>query len=448
MKIIKRMTQEDISKLNTFIPFPMVIYNHERILFHNALFEELAISDAYMMDYAQNYTLKELGRAELDITSENENALSFVLSNQQVVIDDVECFLTFLIDNTENKAQGTKLIKMCELRDRMLDINTSIITMSDLNEALNFILENALKAIEKASMGTVFILENNNFKVASYVGFTKELEEFLLPFKDAFLYVATDGKMDRIVSTGNFQDFERCYPIKTDLGDDFVIHSTISSPIYIKEAFMGMINIDSTIKNAFDEDDIKAMEFVRNNIELAITNHLTYSHNASQSKHDSLTHLYNRYFFAEQFELAKENAISNKEKFFVVMIDIDGLKNINDEYGHLAGDKVIVRISSEIFRNSSNHDIVARFGGDEFVGIFLNTKIEALELLLDTIKLGMTESPVFYESSKITPSFSYGIASFPDDGCELSELIKIADERMYTKKRKDAELKFNRYCGV
>ena len=276
MEIIKRMTLEDVLQLSTFIPFPMVIYNHKRILFHNALFEELAISDAYMMDYAQNHTLKELGRAELDITSENENALSFVLSNQQVVIDDVECFLTFLIDNTENKVQGTKLIKMCELRDRMLDINTSIITMSDLNEALKFILENALKALEKASMGTVFILDNKFFKVASYVGFTKELDEFLLPLKDSFLYVATDGKMDRIVSTGNFQEFARRYPIKTNLGEDSVLHSTISSPIYIKEAFMGMINIDSTIKNAFDEDDVRAMEFVRNNIEIAITNHLAY----------------------------------------------------------------------------------------------------------------------------------------------------------------------------
>lgn len=114
-----------------------------------------------MMDYAKNYALRELGRAELDITMENEKARSFVLSNQKVAIDNEECFLTFLIDNTENKVQGTKLIKMCELRDRMLDINNSIITMSDLNEALKFILENALKAMEKASMGTVFVLENN-----------------------------------------------------------------------------------------------------------------------------------------------------------------------------------------------------------------------------------------------------------------------------------------------
>jgi len=338
-------------------------------------------------------------------------------------------------DNTENKLQEVKLTKMCELRDIMLETNNAIITMSDLNDALKLILESALKAMEKASMGTVFIFENNKFKVASYVGFTKELEEFLLPVNDAFLYVATDGKMDRIVSTGNFQEFEKRYPIKTNLGEDSVIQSTISSPIYIKEAFMGMINIDSTIKNAFDEDDVKTMEFVRNNIEIAITNNLAYSNNASKSKHDSLTQLHNRYSLLEQFDLVKENAISNNEKFFVVMVDIDGLKNINDEYGHLAGDNVIVRISSEIFRKSSKHDIVARFGGDEFVGIFLNTKIEALELLLDSIKLGMLECPVFYRSSKIIPSFTYGISSFPDDGCELNELIKTADERMYIKKK-------------
>ncbi|NCB74518.1 MAG: GGDEF domain-containing protein [Clostridia bacterium] len=435
MEIIKRMTLADALQLNKFIPYPMVIYNHERVLFSNTLFRELSISNTYMMKYAQSNMVEESNSTELNLTNENDKVRSFVLKNQKVYFDDEEFFLTFFTYNTENEAQGAKLVKMCELRDLMLEINNSIITMSDLNEALKFILENALKAIGKASMGTVFILENNNFKVASYVGFTKELEEFLLPYKDAFLYVATDGKMDRIVSTGNFQDFERRYPIKTGFGDGSLIQSTISSPIYIKEAFMGMINIDSTITDAFNEDDIKAMEFVRSNIELAITNHLAYSHNASQSKHDSLTQLYNRYFFAEQFKMVKENAISNKEKFFVVMVDIDGLKSINDEHGHLAGDMVIVRISSEIFRNSSSKDIIARFGGDEFVGIFLNTTIEALELLLDTIKLKLEADPIDYQTSQITPSFTYGISTFPDDGCELTELVKVADERMYTKKR-------------
>jgi len=435
MEIIKNMTPADVMQLNNFIPFPMVIYNHKRVFFCNTLFEELSISNTYMMKYAQDNMVKELKSTELDITNDNEKVRSFVLSNQIVRFDDEECLLTFLIDNTENKAQGAKLIKMCELRDRMLDINNAIITTNDLNEVLKFILDNALKAMEKASMGTVFIFDNNCFKVASYVGFTKELDEFILPLKDAFLYVATDGKMDRTVSTGNFQEFESRYPIKTELGDDFVIHSTISSPIYINETFMGMINIDSAVKNAFDEDDIKAMEFIKNNIEVAITNHLSYRNKALQAKYDSLTQMYNRYSFAEQFDQIKENAIINNEKFLVAMVDIDGLKNINDEHGHIAGDKVIVRISSEIFRNSSNHDIVARFGGDEFVGIFLNAKIEALELLLDTIKLRMIESPVLYQSSKITPSFTYGISSFPDDGCELNELIKTADERMYTKKK-------------
>ena len=58
-----------------------------------------------------------------------------------------------------------------------------------------------------------------------------------------------------------------------------------------------------------------------------------------------------------------------------------------------------------------------------------------LELLLDSIKLKLKADPIDYQTSQITPSFTYGISTFPDDGCELTELIKIADERMYNKKR-------------
>jgi len=130
----------------------------------------------------------------------------------------------------------------------------------------------------------------------------------------------------------------------------------------------------------------------------------------------------------------KDKALTQNKKFYVVMIDIDRLKATNDNYGHLTGDKIIVRIASELFKVTRKNDVIIRFGGDEFIGIFFNIDKEGLRYKLDSINRKLKSSPVFLQGTKISPSFTYGIACFPDNGVELDELIKVADEKMYRKK--------------
>jgi len=261
---MKNLTHEEIMLLNNYIPYSMVIFNNQEVIFSNRLFEDSGIDESSLKQYADTNPINEIFQTDLIVVSNQGEKKFFQMSGEPVTVDEKLFCLSYLIDITEKKTQEEKLIKMCTMRDRMLDINNSIITMNDLNEVMRMILKNALKAIDKASLGSVFIIDENDFRLVSQVGFSKEIDEFHLPIKEAFIYTATEGKMDKIVRCGNFQCMDTIRPIRTE--DGALIQSTISAPIYTNNSLLGIINLDSVEREAFDDDDLKSMEFVRNNI--------------------------------------------------------------------------------------------------------------------------------------------------------------------------------------
>ncbi len=119
------------------------------------------------------------------------------------------------------------------------------------------------------------------------------------------------------------------------------IKSTLTAPIYINGSLFGMINIDSIETNVFDGEDVKSMEFIRNYIEIIITNYLLYEEKSHLARYDQLTNVCNRSYFEEQVKSIIDKALCYKETFNLVIWDINNLKAINDSFGHLTGDEVI-----------------------------------------------------------------------------------------------------------
>jgi len=271
-------------------------------------------------------------------------------------------------------------------------------------------------------------------KLVTYLGFGKEIEKVNFPFKEAFIYVATEGKLDRIVISSDKKKFEKSFPGMNS--ESVITQSVIAAPLYANNTFFGMIDIYSTMKDAFDKDDIKTMEFVRNNIEIAVANRLTNTEKEFESKYESLTRVYNWNFIINQYNRFKERAIKNSRTFHVVMINIDRLRRTNNYYGHLAGDEVILRIASELFKIVSKNDVLIRFAGDEFVGFFYNTNEERLSERLDGLNRNMKGEPIIFKTSLLAPSFTFGISCFPEDGDNLEELVNMADKRMNVEKMK------------
>jgi diguanylate cyclase (GGDEF)-like protein len=188
------------------------------------------------------------------------------------------------------------------------------------------------------------------------------------------------------------------------------------------------------------------MEYMRNQVASAISKHRLYEETVYLSRYDRLTNTYNRSYFEQLLNTDIYKAIEDKKDFFVAIFDLNGLKFVNDNYGHLAGDELIKIFSGALRSSSGDYDIIARFGGDEFIGVFFNVTLESLINRFEELIKHFENNPIILEKDNIVCSYSYGIASFSEDGDDFNQLIKIADKRMYEYKN-TAKIEKNKPVG-
>jgi diguanylate cyclase (GGDEF)-like protein len=152
--------------------------------------------------------------------------------------------------------------------------------------------------------------------------------------------------------------------------------------------------------------------------------------------HDELTGLPNRRLFADRLTTAIERADRTQTRLALLILDMNGFKNINDTLGHQAGDQVLREISSRLRRSVRASDTLARLGGDEF--IIVATDLDGHQLLdhfTESVQNAM-ESPIVVEGQTTLVSASMGMAIYPDDADDSIKLLRIADQRMYALKRR------------
>lgn len=150
---------------------------------------------------------------------------------------------------------------------------------------------------------------------------------------------------------------------------------------------------------------------------------------------DPLTGLGNRALFGEQVGILIEQARRNREQLAVLFMDVDGLKPVNDQFGHSVGDHLLRQVAERIAKTTRKSDVVARLGGDEFAAVL--PRIASLRTVRQVV-LGLTEAveskPYVIDSHTITIGLSCDAAIYPEDGTTLEQLLHVADTRMYETK--------------
>ncbi|MBI3348895.1 MAG: GGDEF domain-containing protein [Burkholderiales bacterium] len=154
-----------------------------------------------------------------------------------------------------------------------------------------------------------------------------------------------------------------------------------------------------------------------------------------KATHDGLTDLPNRSLFLDRLRSSLAQAVRDRQPLAVVMLDLNGLKPINDTHGHRAGDAALLEFSRRLTAAVRQSDTAARLGGDEF-GVLLRPLAAegGLEATMDRLAHQLNGGFPF-EGRLLRVGASMGAACFPADGGEVAQLIELADQRMYRQKR-------------
>ncbi len=211
--------------------------------------------------------------------------------------------------------------------------------------------------------------------------------------------------------------------------------SCVIAPLMSGDSVLGVINLadKSDLSNFEKQTDMPALELLCEIAGAALQNLELYRKINRQAQTDGMTGLVNHITFYNSLNREVERFNRYKHDLSLVMIDLDGLKTINDKFGHLGGDTVICHVAEKIKNCVRKTDIAARYGGDEFAVILTETALEDAEKLAGRL-LEMVENDIVYFKDEIIPTtVSIGIGQCrPDQTVE--EFVETIDSALFDAK--------------
>jgi diguanylate cyclase (GGDEF)-like protein len=258
--------------------------------------------------------------------------------------------------------------------------------------------------------------------------------------KDVFDQWVLKNKLPLIVT--DFQKDFRFQGLTLNTKDPF--KSLMIVPMMHENNCIGFIRIHSPQTNSFSTDDLRLFNILSHLTTKAISNARLYQQTLDLAIKDSLTGLYVRKYFCEQFEQAIADSKISKEPFSIAFIDIDHFKTYNDTYGHIAGDKVLIFLAHFLKETLDSSCIISRYGGEEFAILlpYLN-KGKAI-ILIDQLRDQIQNLSITLRQEVTHITISGGISCFPQDAQTLPEIIDLADKGLYLAKKGGR----NKICSI
>ncbi len=216
------------------------------------------------------------------------------------------------------------------------------------------------------------------------------------------------------------------------------IGSMVVVPLIHNDEPVGALKVFKPEAHGFQSGDMQVLDMMSELIAASMFHAAKYGTDElyRQATRDSLTGLANRALFFDCLRQDLAKAKRENHKLGVLMLDMDGLKPINDTFGHRAGDGAIKEIATRISVETREVDTVARLGGDEFAVVLPavgDRQYAQVAVQRITERCGL---PFVFEDRSLKVGASIGLAIFPDDGEQPDELIEHADQLMYQTKRK------------
>jgi diguanylate cyclase (GGDEF)-like protein/putative nucleotidyltransferase with HDIG domain len=207
--------------------------------------------------------------------------------------------------------------------------------------------------------------------------------------------------------------------------------AAMALPVFYAEQLHGILYVESSQPLDFSEEEVLLLRTLADLIAGALHNSLSFQKAQEQAITDGLTGVKTHRFFMEALSAEWKRSTRAGRAFALVLMDLDRFKFVNDFYGHLEGDLVLQRVGHILETNCRRSDVVARYGGDEFVILMPETNMEHARQLATKLRGWVSADPLLREKNI---SASFGIACYPLHGATPQELIQVADASMYLSK--------------
>jgi len=223
--------------------------------------------------------------------------------------------------------------------------------------------------------------------------------------------------------------------------DNSVVGSFMSVPMVVQDQMIGVLNLSHPRLRAFNEDHLRLLALIAGQAAATLQRILLYEEMKRLATTDDLTGVCNRRHFLERLQHEIERARRYQVPFGLMFLDIDNFKELNDNFGHQVGDRVLTELGTILKHWARSSDLVARYGGEEFIVLLPMTDRHGASLAAERLRARIQQH-VFYRRKRLT--VSVGVAGYPHDGDSLEGLLGCVDEALYMAKNTGR----NRVCAL
>lgn len=313
----------------------------------------------------------------------------------------------------------------------LVKASLSFTSTTDLDDLKNIVVENALKLSPEAMNAFLFLTNAGglDFGAAKWSGAQKDVNDFIPRDGGLTDTVAKTGEKIIIEDVTNHKLFKDSKHVEEGWRG-----AIVGVPLKQEDKVIGVLTMAFHNHQHFDQGTINVLQILAEQAALAIENSRLHIRTKVQASTDYLTGLSNRRSFNERLEEELNRARRHKTEFSLLLCDLDNMKEINDKFGHLVGDKALQIVARIIEDNVRQTDLVSRWGGDEFVVLLPETQFEgALNVGKKIAGLIKTHKYPWMDKDNHELTISVGVACYPEFD-SIVKLIQAADKLLYKKK--------------
>lgn len=314
--------------------------------------------------------------------------------------------------------------------DALKKLSLNLTSSLDLRIVLDAVVTEAMRLVKNARTAHIFLYIERKLEFGAALDANGVRNKPLsMPRKDGLTYtVARSGETIVVESMREHSLYAGANPDWDG--------SIIGIPLTIDNMVVGVMNLSRSTVGGFSPSELRLLGLLADQAAVAISNASLHLLVSRQAYSDTVTGLPNRRALDERLEQEVLSARRTGHPFAVIMMDLDGFKDINDTYGHTVGDQVLRAVFNYIASGKRSTDFLARYGGDELTLILSQTDISPARVVAEKILEKLERFSFSVEGQPgIKIGLSGGIALYPAHAMSGADLLRAADEALYHAKK-------------